>query len=503
MLGNLKLSHKGLLMVSVLVALELAFVGALAALLFESEQSALKEEHSKKVVGVTNSVLGSIYGAGDSGSKFIMSQNQEDAINYHKSISKLPSEFAELKLLCKDNPDFLNRISIIEKNAYKALKIVSTSVKLQEAGRHEEALLYDQHGTAEYRAGKNATLAELRSLMDAQEKIVADSPAARAHVRDLEENLLLVGVAFNIAFVLAIAVTFTRGITSRLGVMVANTQRLARNEKLNPPLDGKDEIAMLDRSFHQMAADLKELEEIKQQFVAMVSHDLRTPLTSIKGFLELLAGGVYGDLNETGEHRAGLAQRNITRLISLINDLLDYEKLQSGKFSLDCREIDVASPISRSLDALRFFAEKEEVELVTEETQLKAYADEERLVQILVNLISNSVKFSPKGGKVTVTAVKKENFVEFNVIDQGRGVPKNLQDAIFERFKQVKTTDATEKGGTGLGLPICKALVECHNGIIGVDSEEGKGSRFWFTIPVTKPAEGEPLVLIGQGASSK
>lgn len=487
-------------MVSVLLILELGFVGALAALLFETEQSALAEDHSKKIVGVTNSVLATIYDAGISGTKYVSHQREEDGQNYRNALAKLGPEFKELKGLCKDRPEYLERIRRIEGSAYAALRIVANGVKLVDAGQPQRAMEYDVQTTKEYRKVSSACLKELRSFMEDEEKIVADSPEKRSKMRLFEKNLLLVGVAFNVVFVITIAWLFTRAITTRLGIMVSNTQRLAKNEKLNPQLIGSDEIAMLDRSFHQMVADLKELEEVKQQFVAMVSHDLRTPLTSIKGFLELLAGGVYGDLNETGEHRAGLAQRNITRLISLINDLLDYEKLQSGKFSLDCREIDAASPITRSIDALRFFAEKEEVALETEPVDLKAYADEERLVQVLVNLISNSVKFSPKGGKVTITAVKKENFVEFNVIDQGRGVPKNMQEAIFERFKQVKTTDATEKGGTGLGLPICKALVECHGGQIGVDSEEGKGSRFWFTVPVKKPVA--ELSVVGQVAAA-
>ena len=493
MLGNLRLSQKGILMVSVLLVLELAFVGALAILLFQTEQSALKEEHSKKILGVTNRLLALIYDGGNSGTNYIKTQSAEDGKTYHEAIAKLGPELEQLKSLAKDNRSYALRIKEIEANTGLALSYVASGVKILEGGDVQRALKYDFDTTAQYRKAKDLTLNSLRSFMDEEEKIIADSPAKLSRMRDFEKNLLLVGVALNIVFVVAISLLFTRGITTRLGIMVANTQRLSKNEKLNPQLEGHDEIAMLDRSFHQMVADLKELEEVKQQFVAMVSHDLRTPLTSIKGFLELLAGGVYGDLNPTGEHRAGLAQRNITRLISLINDLLDYEKLQSGKFSLDCREIDVASPINRSIDALRFFAEKEEVALETEDVNFKAYADEERLVQILVNLISNSVKFSPKGGRVLVTAAPKENLVEFSVIDQGRGVPKDMQEAIFERFKQVKTTDATEKGGTGLGLPICKALAECHGGAIGVESEEGKGSRFWFTVPMRKP---EPPVAL-------
>lgn len=504
MLANWKLSQKGLLLVGVLLVLELVFIGSLYWLLHETELLVTKEEHSKKIVGETNKVLQLVYDAGNAAAEYqTQGQPAPAAEKFHDAVDKLPAQIDTLKDICKDNPHYLKRVEVFETNALKLMKLVSFAMKLAEEGKLGQAMVVGKKIKPKYTILRKNMFDEVRALMDEQETILKDSPAIHSRMRFLEKASLVFGVSVNVVLAVLMASFFTRGITTRLNILVSNTQRLAKGEKLNPVLEGKDEISVLDQSFHRMTQELKELEEMKQQFVAMVSHDLRTPLTSIKGFLELLAGGVYGDLNETGEHRAGLAQRNVTRLISLINDLLDYEKLQSGQFSLDCRQIDAASPISRSIDALRFFAEKEDVGLITDETDLKAYADEERLVQVLVNLISNSVKFSPKGAKVTITAVQKENFVEFNVIDEGRGVPKNMQEAIFERFKQVKATDATEKGGTGLGLPICKALVECHGGQIGVDSEEGKGSRFWFTIPLTKPAEILAPALVEQGAATK
>lgn len=502
MLANWRLSQKGILLVSVLLVLELVFIGGLYWLLGETEKVVVKEEHSKKVVGETNRVLQLVYDAGSAAADYqTKGHDPEDAKKFHVAVDNLPGQITDLKELCKDNPHYLQRVQIFESNALKLMRLVGFAMKLAEEGKLSQAMVVGQKIKPKYTVLRKTMFTEVRALMDEQEQILKDSPAEHSRVRVLEKICLVFGLSVNIVLAVLMALFFTKGITTRLNVLVSNTQRLARGETLNPVLIGKDEISLLDQSFHRMTQELKELEEVKAQFVAMVSHDLRTPLTSVKGFLELLAGGVYGDLNETGEHRAGLAQRNITRLIGLINDLLDYEKLQSGKFNLDCREIDVASPINRSIDALRFFAEKENVGLETEDLKLKAYADEERLVQVLVNLISNSVKFSPKGAKVTVTAVTKENFVEFNVIDQGRGVPKELQEAIFERFKQVKTTDATEKGGTGLGLPICKALVECHGGRIGVESEEGQGSRFWFTIPVNKPEEVLVPIQVEQSAA--
>lgn len=228
----------------------------------------------------------------------------------------------------------------------------------------------------------------------------------------------------------------------------------------------------------------KEIERMKQEFVAMVSHDLRTPLTSIQGFLTLLSTGMYGDLNKNGSDNLSIADANISRLIALINDLLDIEKMESGKLKMEMRDVEINDVFERSVGAVIGFADQQQIKLVSQDADLIAYADRDRLVQVVVNLISNAIKFSPKGGTVRLEAVKHDDYAEVRVIDQGRGVPADYRDVIFERFQQVKTTDATKKGGSGLGLAICKAIIEGHDGKIGVDSEEGKGSTFWFRIPL-------------------
>jgi PAS domain S-box-containing protein len=228
----------------------------------------------------------------------------------------------------------------------------------------------------------------------------------------------------------------------------------------------------------------KNIERMKQEFVAMVSHDLRTPLTSIQGFLTLLETGMYGELNEGGAQNLSIAESNISRLIALINDLLDIEKMESGKLQMDLRECPLSEVFDRSVGGVVGFAEQQQIKLAMGDTNLVALADRDRLVQVLINLISNAIKFSPKDSLVRVEAVQIDDFVEVRVADKGRGVPPEYRDVIFERFQQVKSTDATKKGGSGLGLAICKAIVEGHGGTIGVISEEGKGSTFWFRVPL-------------------
>jgi signal transduction histidine kinase/DNA-binding response OmpR family regulator len=227
---------------------------------------------------------------------------------------------------------------------------------------------------------------------------------------------------------------------------------------------------------------LREVERLKQGFLSTVSHELRTPLTSIRGSLGLLASGAVGDLSGEVLEVVAIAERNAVRLVALINDILDLERLETGKIELQFGQVPVESVLRRALDSLATFGQEHGVTVEAPEVSSTIWVDADRIVQVLVNLLSNAVKFSPPAGVVTIGVRPGEGWVEFRVTDRGRGVPAAYRRAIFERFRQVETSDAREKGGTGLGLAICKSIIEQHGGMIGVESEEGCGSTFWFRI---------------------
>ena len=241
-------------------------------------------------------------------------------------------------------------------------------------------------------------------------------------------------------------------------------------------------------------SESREVERLKKEFVATVSHELRTPLTSIRGSLGLLAGGVLGRLPPEAEEVVAIARRNVERLVRLINDILDLERYDSGRIEMRCELQDLDSLFARALEAVRPFAAQEGIALESTETGAEIWGEGDRLVQVLVNLLSNAVKFSPRGVVVGLSAVAGDGWTEVRVCDRGRGIPSNLREAIFDRFRQVEASDARQKGGSGLGLAICKAVVEQHGGSIGVESEEGKGSVFWFRIPVSFPVESKSPV---------
>jgi signal transduction histidine kinase len=230
-------------------------------------------------------------------------------------------------------------------------------------------------------------------------------------------------------------------------------------------------------------SEKREVDRLKKEFISTVSHELRTPLTSIRGSLSLLASGVLGEFDAETREVINIAERNSIRLIGLINDILDLEKLETGKLEMDFTDVQLSKVFERSIESVRVFAEDQGVAIEIDPVTASVRGNEDRLVQVLVNLLSNAVKFSSKGSLVKVVTEEHEEAIEVKVIDHGRGIPAQFKEVIFERFRQIEATDSRQKGGTGLGLAICKSIIELHNGTIEVESEEGKGSIFWFRVP--------------------
>ena len=235
----------------------------------------------------------------------------------------------------------------------------------------------------------------------------------------------------------------------------------------------------------------REIERMKDEFVSVVGHELRTPLTSIRGSLGLMAGGVFGELDDHGKRMLDIAVSNTDRLVRLINDILDIERIESGRVTMQkvtCRSDDL---VAQAIEAMQGQAETMGVGVVSQVDPVLLRADHDRIMQTLTNLISNAIKFSPRGEEVRVTAHPTADTVLFSVADHGRGVPADKRETIFERFGQVDASDARDKGGFGLGLPIARSIVEQHGGSLWVDTEPGRGATFWFTLPRSSEAVGE------------
>lgn len=237
----------------------------------------------------------------------------------------------------------------------------------------------------------------------------------------------------------------------------------------------------------------KQLEQAKEQFLQIVSHDLRSPLSSIFGAFQLLDASAFGELPGQVREKVRGMLTNSNRLLALINDLLDLDKLESGQMQLLKQKTPISGLINNALRELEPLSATRQVKLKADCADLEGMLDKDRITQVIINLLSNAIKFSPAGGTITVSASGGNNVLQIQVKDQGRGIPKQFQAAIFDRFKQVSDADA--KTGSGLGLPICKQIVEAHGGRIGVKSEEGQGSTFWFELPLNaQTAQPNPAI---------
>lgn len=228
--------------------------------------------------------------------------------------------------------------------------------------------------------------------------------------------------------------------------------------------------------------DAKNIESLKQDFVNMVSHDLRTPLNSMGAFLELLKLGAYGELSDKGHKTVQMMEGNMKRLLALVNNLLDLEKMESGKMQLNLEPASLSAIINGALDLVRGFADSKKIILAfAPDGDIELDADAMRLGQVVQNLVSNAVKFSPANSTVMVRIETSAGNARVSVSDRGCGIAPEDLGLVFEKFKQIK---GKEQGGSGLGLAICKAIVEAHKGHIGVESTLGEGTTFWLTIPL-------------------
>ena len=265
------------------------------------------------------------------------------------------------------------------------------------------------------------------------------------------------------------------------------TQAVAAREFSEPlQVAGPSEIRDLTGAFNRMAVRLGEIDRLKDEFFTGVSHDLRTPLAAIRWSADLLHTGSLGPLTPKQMRLAETIQTSSRRLLALVGQIVDLGRLRAGRMQLDVQPIDIRGAITEALDEVRPLAEGGDLRLdISVPGNLPAIpADAERVQQIVVNLVANAVRFTPPGGRVSVSAKLEAGEVAIRVADTGVGIPADQVLKIFDPYEQAHQG----RGGSGVGLTVVRSLVEAHGGRVWVESEEGRGSRFTFTLPVATPA---------------
>ncbi|CAN5244981.1 hypothetical protein BH11PSE4_BH11PSE4_37690 [soil metagenome] len=338
------------------------------------------------------------------------------------------------------------------------------------------------------------TIAELR-LEDA---LVADAREIVA-AATTSMNTLLIAVLALLALVTAALIGVSRSITRPIVKLVADAIRLAGGDTSVKfgSIGRNDEIGMVARAIARFRDNVELQEKLKSEFIATVSHELRTPVTAIVGAIGLLAGGAGGHLPAPVSRLLAVANANCKRLVLLVNDILDVEKIESGGMSYDVKPTEIRELVEQAIEEARGIAIESGVTVKLEEDSAcgMVMADSDRLIQVFTNLISNAVKFSAPGSEVAVMIIEHQGSIEISVRDHGPGIPEAYKYMIFEKFVQVDASDRRTKGGAGLGLSIARQITVALGGKIHFEAAPGGGTRFLVALPkLPQGARGAPAM---------
>ena len=322
----------------------------------------------------------------------------------------------------------------------------------------------------------------LSALMAATRErvLAAQVEAARLETRTWTAALIALGAAVGLAL-LGTAIV-SRRMTHSLDLLSSATAEVAAGAFRTPiAVESRDEIGALARSFNSMASQLRQMEETKREFFAAVSHELRSPLTSIRGAIDLLHQGAPGPLTQKQERLTSIVAQSSERLLGLANQILEMSRLRAGLVELDRKPLDLAELVDRVVEELHPQAEEAGVALQCERygSHFAYLGDEQRLHQLVINLGANAIRFTPRGGSVVVRAIAANPEFELQVEDTGVGIPADALPNIFDPYRQAHR----DRGGTGLGLAIVQGVAKAHGGRVTAESREGKGSRFTVLLP--------------------
>jgi signal transduction histidine kinase len=483
-ISSLSLVRKGLLILSIPLVCQVVFLSGLGLLVWKEQTEKDRARHAEAVIATTTRLLDRYYAAGRALLLYTATKSGMVDAQYEKAKQQIREAMVALEDLVADRKhekQIVERFKILESRMAMFLDEAKASV--------------DASGSVKVFFEKSQFDDELQELLvpmiDLISQIGSREDAEAGRDKDVEfwsdatKWFIIIGVPLDIMVSIAAAVVIFQNTSQRLRIVMDNNLRLVARKPLHDLVEGTDEIAVVDRTFHDAARALEQLDQIKRDFLNMISHDLRTPLTTVQLLLEMI---VETDTSEdrTAHSLAGSALKEVERILALANELLDVEKIAAGQFDLQPLPTSIDSVMSRSVDAVLPLAKSLGIGIELEESQLLAVADQRRITQVVINLLSNALKFSAPGSTIRISSYQTaDGFVQVDVADEGRGIPAGLEERIFERFTQVERKDATEKGGAGLGLFICKMIIEGHGGKIKARRNEGRGSTFSFTLPWT------------------
>jgi signal transduction histidine kinase len=475
----------------IIVTVPLLIQGAVFAfyqkLLNDTDQIASIEDHEKSVIGQVNWISTQVLAADLGATAYRLTGDRRLLDVLDDADTRLKREVKEAAGLFADNKRQSDLTSAAAREIMDLLNLLSAQVRKDRPAVSHSAIEIDDERNMQ--AVKH--LFDLRHELLANEIAkynfsMAHTPQYRHRGRDWAgAGILLAALGAMLTYA-----GFSRTITKRLAVLTNNLGRFSQGSELNPLVGGDDEVSVLDKSFHDMVRALKLAQQRKQEYLQMLNHDLRTPISNVLVSLELIERTDPGTTESSKTHLV-TAEKNLERALGLINQILEIESMEAGVISLTYDAITSTELCSKAIDSVKYLALKPDIRIEQFDAAVDFVADLDRLLQVMINILGNAIKFSSEHSKIIVSSEARQGFVKISVRDQGRGIPAEALGRVFERFQQVQAED--QKSGSGLGLAVCRAIIEAHGGKIGVDSKVGEGTTFWFEIPDEPPATSQVI----------
>ncbi|MBS1996719.1 MAG: hypothetical protein JSS86_10425 [Cyanobacteria bacterium SZAS LIN-2] len=480
--SGLTLVHKGLLLIIVPFLFNCTWLFLLNGVLDRTHKLADMERQQSIFIEHLNTVMDGSYQARESLLGYIATRNKkylsrtdlwiERTTKAVAALTSLPLTTEQRNLANELNEAINSQLSPIE-NVIKNTDSQGATSVLQDIESVKDSIGMVPSADIDI----SAHIAKQRvDLDDARREVQKNnSRAGTIVVSGLIGNLLLTVLA---------VLLLNKELSTRLRVLVENAQRLPKKQELNPPLKGADELAYLDTSLHQASVDLQKAADLRTSLMQMVAHDLRSPLFSCMIALEIILDNENANLSEKGQKQVAAMQKNLDRLITLTNDLLLIEQYENDQLTLELEAENIKEVIDQAISSVSGLAQAKRITLKNLAAQEYLEIDRNRILQVIVNYLSNAIKFSPKNSAVEISTEVSPNRLKVSVRDSGSGISAADKNKLFQKFFQ--TDEGKAAGGAGLGLTICKSIVKAHGGAVGVASEAGRGAIFWFSVPIER-----------------
>jgi signal transduction histidine kinase len=483
----MKLRHKILLLITIPVVFQVTTVVVFFNSVYQVEEAARKEQRAKEAIALAQEMHALVGRSALQVFAHTFRQTRGDSVE--ELVATMKTDMKRLHELVGDNPqakDVLNRLD------NEVFRFVHNSIALSESFSHQsESLVFAQFFYKdEFMDSLNLNYRQLcddsQLLVKMYKPMTAELSPEGVKARANSRNAMTALAAATIVLVFSLGLAVNRQVLGRLQLLMTNIHLFAKGQKSLAPISGDDELAELDQAFRQMSAQKFLLDEIQKSLRAMVSHDLRSPLSSIGLSLDVILEQRADSLDEKTLTILRRISSEVQRLSRLARTLLDIEKLESGHIKADTAEVQSSVIVKSSINAVCALAERRGITIADESAaDPLLVCDEDRTIQCIVNLVSNAIKFAPRDSVVTVRVKPSEdNFARFEVLDKGSGIAASQVPSLFNKFVQLDQPESIKSGGSGLGLYICRLLVEAQGGKIGYSPAAEIGSCFWLELPI-------------------